>query len=375
MEYQKCKKTLQKYSEVYLYGAGVVAYGAYKALHHLFDINVKGFLVTDKEAQPCEIEGIAVHALGEIQIDRAESLIIIATPEEYQANIEQALLALHFLHYIKLDSHMEYILMGSYLKQVENLALIEDCPSGEGLENYDDVRVYMAVSHKDKSLKGMYCEKPWVKKIQVGAALTKERIADLTDIEDIDLTEKKDLSQERSLSEKNALYGELTASYYAWKHGGYAITGLFHYRRVLSVTEEQLQLLKEKKLDVILPLPFVCYPEASGQYGRYLRTEDIEIMHQVLKEQEQERYKELEELLKRPYLYNYNMLIARKEVFEDYCGWLFPLLDKITDRCEKEKRDRLPRYIGRVGEVLTSLYFMRNSKGWKIVHGEKIWRI
>ena len=79
--------------------------------------------------------------------------------------------------------------------------------------------------------------------------------------------------------------------------------------------------------------------------------------------------------MKSPYLYNYNILIARKEVFDDYCGWLFPMLRQIADRCEKEKRDRMPRYIGRIGEVMTSLYFMRNKKNWKITHGEKVWRI
>ncbi len=98
-------------------------------------------------------------------------------------------------------------------------------------------------------------------------------------------------------------------------------------------------------------------------------------MRQVLRECETDDMAEIEAILKSPYLYNYNMLIARREVFNDYCSWIFPLLKKITDRCEKEDRERLPRYVGRIGEVLTSLYFMMNKRKWQIAHAEKIWRI
>ena len=69
------------------------------------------------------------------------------------------------------------------------------------------------------------------------------------------------------------------------------------------------------------------------------------------------------------------MLIAKKEVFNDYCEWLFPMLEEITDRCEKIQRERMSRYIGRIGEVLTSLYFLINDKKWKITHAPKIWRV
>lgn len=363
MEYQELSEKIGKYSEVYLYGAGVVAYGAYKAIEHLFDKRIKGFLVTDKKNQPHQIEEIQVYSLEEARIDKETSLILIAAPEEYHEDIEQILNAHQYSHYLKIDSHTEYVLMGRYLKEMRNLNLIEDYPVLETLKKQEDIGIYMAVSHRDKSLKRRYKEMPWVKKIQVGAALTKQRIADLTD------------EGEDSLSSENALYGELTASYDLWKNSPYKIAGLFHYRRVLKMTEEQLHLLETGELDVILPLPFVCFPDASGQYGRYLLPEDIEIMRQVLKEKVPEEFKEIENVLKLPYLYNYNILIARREVFDDYCGWIFPLLKEITYRCEQEKRERFPRYIGRIGEVLTSIYFMRNVKGWKIAHAEKVWRI
>lgn len=363
MEYEGIKSEIQRYPAVYLYGAGIVAYGACKAIRELFGQTIKGFLVTDKKGQPDELEGIPVCQPGECEDDLSKYLIIIATPEEYQDSIEKELVRLGLWNYIRLDSHAEYVLMGRYLKKTQGVALIEDYKTEEGRICYENVCVYMAVSHKDKSLKRTYREEPWIKKIQVGAALTDMRISELTD------------EGEESLSALNSLYGELTASYYIWKYNTCKITGLFHYRRILQVTKEQINLLEAGKADVILPLPFVCFPDASGQYGRYLLHQDIGIMHQVLRRHEGRAYEMLEAVLKTPYLYNYNMLIARKEVFDDYCGWIFPVLEEIADKCEKTEEERRPRYIGRIGEVLTSLYFMRNEKAWKIIHAEKIWRV
>ncbi len=354
---------LPRYREACIYGAGIVAYGAYRAVRELYHIRIKCFLVTGGEGQPKQIDDVPVMALPEARRDFVNGLIIVATPEEYHKDIIKNLKENKYDCYCLLDSHNEYILMGRYLKEVQDLKLIEDWRTNGKPDKPDNIGIYMAVSHKDKPFAGVYQEAPWVKKIQAGAALTESRIVDITD-------EGAD-----SLSMQNSLYCELSASYYIWKQNTYDITGLFHYRRILNITEEQLHLLEIRKVDVILPLPFVCYPDASGQYGRYLMPEDIRAMRGVLQECEAGNMSEIEAILQSPYLYNYNMLIARREVFNDYCGWIFPLLIEIADRCEKEDRKRLPRYVGRIGEVLTSLYFMMNKRKWQIAHAEKIWRI
>lgn len=363
MKRKQLSEILPHYKKVCVYGAGIIAYGAYKALIELYHIQINCFLVSSDKGQPDQIDGVPVMGLEEVPSNIANDFIVVATPEEYHKDIIKNLKKYKCNSYFLLDSHEEYILMSGYLKKVQNIHLIEDYQTYGKVDKPNDIRIYMAVSHKDKPLTRDYQEATWVKKIQAGAALTNSRIAEITD-------EGAD-----SLSTQNSLYCELSASYYIWKHNACNITGLFHYRRILNVTEEQLHLLEIKKIDVILPLPFVCYPDASGQYGRYLMSEDIHVMCEVLQEFEPKKMPEIKGILKSPYLYNYNMLIARREVFNDYCSWIFPLLKIITDRCEKEEREKLPRYTGRIGEVLTSLYFMLNKQKWHIVHAEKIWRI
>jgi len=69
------------------------------------------------------------------------------------------------------------------------------------------------------------------------------------------------------------------------------------------------------------------------------------------------------------------MFLADKDTFNDYCKWIFPILERAEELCEPDGLKRSDRYIGYLAEVLTALYFLYNKCNLKIVHGEKIWMI
>ena len=364
LSYEQLKNKIKNADKLFIYGAGVVAYGAYEAIGMLCEKRIDAFIVSDSAENKKSLAGVAIKQVSEELFDGERNFVLVATPEEYHAQIAEMLKANACKNFAFLTSYLEYCLMGEYLKKTEGIRCIEDEKIVFAEKATLDACVYMAISHNDKKLAKTYDEESFVKKIQVGVALA-----------DVVLTEA-DLFDNvgENISTENPIYGELTATYHAWKNDLHDIMGLFHYRRVLNVTKEQLRILSTGKADVILPLPFVCYPDASGQYGRYLNQEDIEIMLEVLRDSYPGLYDKAIEVLKGKHLYNYNMLIAKKEVHQDYCAWMFPLLAEIAKRCEAVSRERLPRYIGRIGEVLTSVYFMINEKNWKIVHAEKVWR-
>ncbi len=68
------------------------------------------------------------------------------------------------------------------------------------------------------------------------------------------------------------------------------------------------------------------------------------------------------------YLYNYNVLLAKKEVLRDYCGWLFPILMRTEELSVPKGSARSDRYLGYMGETLETLYFMKNADRLHIVH-------
>ncbi len=365
-ELEELENKIKQFPHFYIYGAGVVAYGAYCAIKELFGIVPEAFVVTEQNENQHEIHEIKIIPLVQINKEFHQTIFLIATPEEYHKNIKEGLSQKNYKNILLLDSKLEYFLMSDYLKKTREISTIEDFVSEQHclkkMPVEKDVCIYMAVSDKDKKLKEIYHEPDWVKKIQVGSNLAPIYFEEMRD------------NIGENISDKNPTYGELTATYWAWKNDIHKVVGVFHYRRVLDISIEELQLLDEGKVDVILPLPFVCNPDASGQYGRYLSREDIEIMKAVLVEKHTLQKDEIEQILKKDLIYNYNILIARKEVFEEYCNWLFPLLFEIEATCENFERERLTRYLGRVGEVLTSIYFFMNRHRWNISHAKKIWR-
>ena len=76
----------------------------------------------------------------------------------------------------------------------------------------------------------------------------------------------------------------------------------------------------------------------------------------------------LAQIESQPYLYNYNIILARKQVLKDYCSWLFPLLERIEQRSIPMGSERADRYLGYMGESLCTLYFMANKDRLTIVH-------
>lgn len=230
-----------------------------------------------------------------------------------------------------------------------------------------EIEVYMAKFYKDKPLKDRFPFPQWLIPIQVGAALTEERIAAVLD------------NRGDNISHKNANYCELTALYWIWKNclvqkDGKACKyyGLFHYRRWLEISDTDLDSIFDHDVDVVLPFPTVHEPDIRSHHIRYVREKDWDAMLQALKELEPEYYEAYDRIFSQEYLYNYNILIAKSEVLQAYCEWLFPILERVEELSIPKGNERADRYIGYIGENLLTLYFMYHRKDLNIVHTGRI---
>ena len=68
------------------------------------------------------------------------------------------------------------------------------------------------------------------------------------------------------------------------------------------------------------------------------------------------------------------MLIARREVFDDYCTWMFDILEQAEKYCDP-LQIRADRYAGYFGELLTTLYIIKEKNKLRLYHVEKKWMI
>lgn len=251
-----------------------------------------------------------------------------------------------------------------------------------------DIEIYLAKFYKDKPLKNAVQPLPWMIPIQAGAALTQERVEKLTDYDG------------ENISTKNANYCELTVLYWIWRnrvmpelcrrHGdgsdnvacqtgkcadknsggnrdrSSTYYGLYHYRRWLDVHDVDWQRIYDRDVDVVLPYPTVHEPDIREHHARYMKESDWEAVLQALQELAPEYYDAYDAVFSQEYLYNYNILIAKAEVLDRYCSWLFPILERIEELSNPKGCERADRYIGYIGENLLTLYFMFHKEKLRI---------
>lgn len=341
-----------KSEPIAIYGAQMVAVSVYYAIKTLYpEIDVVSFVVSNAEGNPVSVDGIPVTPLN--RFGRTDVKVLIAVPENFHDEIIAGLKAKGFADYACIDSVAEAEIMRQYY---EKTGLFQTLSSFNVGKERARLGIGMSKFYKDKQLSKTYNIPDFVYPIQAGAALTDIQVAELVD----------DVGE--NISRKNVNYSELTALYWIGKHMSSEYMGLFHYRRMLDVKEEDLYRLRENDIDVILPYPTVHYPDIREHHKRYLKDVDWKAMLKALEELAPEYAEKLPEVFEKPFFYNYNMFIAKEKVFKDYCNWLFPILQRTEELSVPKGNERADRYIGYLGENLTTLYFMVHKDEFKIAH-------
>jgi len=290
------------------------------------------------------------------------STLIVATQMQWQEEISEKLHNFKGKEIIYLTGDMYNFLKYEYVKKnfYYPLPMLKELSSENScLENKDKVKIYMVKSAKDKPLENSTYLPEWIIPIQAGKACTSNKIAEVTD------------DTGENISAKNPVYCELTGTYWVWKNAESKYLGLCHYRRYFDLDAKDMECLVSSDTDVVLPVPTPCMGSVKEHYLRIHIPDHWETMMQVLEERYPDYYKTAENVFNKEFYYACNMLIAKKEVFDEYCSWLFNILFELEKRCRVVVEGYNSRYIGFLAERLTSLYFMHNRDKLKIVYAEK----
>jgi len=362
---------------IVIFGAQAIALGTYKAIGKLYpERKVQCFLVSKMGINASMLGGLAVKEIddfsaGLFAIEKMDIEVWIATPEPVMSEIETLLETYGFCNYRRVTSGVFAELMERYFGDSEEFIPLATLPKSVGSKNVNEepdetinIQIFMAKFYKDRKLTGSYEMPKWVTSIQVGSALCEERVAEILDCEG------------ENISHRNVNYSELTALYWIWKNqlekvsadntAGYY--GLAHYRRMLAVSDADVGRLMDNNVDVVLPYPMPYEPDIHAHHERYIKDIDWKALLQALGELQPEYAKVFPEILEQQYMYNYNIILAKKEVLRDYCRWLFPILERTEELSVPKGCDRADRYIGYMGETLETLYFIVNKDKLNIVH-------
>lgn len=199
-----------------------------------------------------------------------------------------------------------------------------------------------------------------------------------------------------NISDKNGSFCELTGLYWAWKNLTNDYLGLIHYRRFFSVKsaserknsdietlyldhKEASKLLNE--YDVIVPSKRNYYIETLySHYANTLHAEHLDVTREIIAEQCGEYLSSFDAVMKQRSGYMFNMFLMSRELTNDYCSWLFPILFELEKRIPSQQYSVFhARFYGRVSELLFNVWLKHYSKSKPLkvkaipfVYGEKI---
>lgn len=362
------EQLLLKHKNFYIAGAQSRAKTLTGQLSFLYpEISIKAYLVDDPKANDSMIQGVPV-----FQIDKLDSLhtdypVLIATKGIHHAEIKKTLENLGFQEIVPVTVEIDNYFRNAYVEKaflLENRAfrkIWELSLHGGHTNKETSACIYMAKSIYDRPLQSAYVCPAYERPIQVGAALTTERLEPgiLTD------------NTGENISTKNRQYCELTALYWIWKHAKEDIIGLSHYRRHFILPRQWLERMEENNIDVILPVPTYVQPNIEENFRERHDPSDWEYLIGYLQKYYPADYETGKSVFAGNLYFPCNMFIMRREVLDELCKWMFPILDAVTKHGGTKDDAYLNRYPGFISERLITLFFDKNRKQYNIVYADK----
>lgn len=183
-----------------------------------------------------------------------------------------------------------------------------------------------------------------------------------------------------NISKKNSSYCELTGIYWAWKNLDADYIGLAHYRRhfcfrkkggkfeSVLTSDEAEKLLKE--CDILVPNKRRYYIETN--YSHYIHaheSEGLDVLCNIIKTEYPQYAKACDEVMNRTWAHMFNMFIMKKDKFDQYCEWLFEVLDKVEEQVDISGYDAVERRIfGYLSELMLDIWLIGTGYEYREVN-------
>ena len=177
-----------------------------------------------------------------------------------------------------------------------------------------------------------------------------------------------------NISSKNPSYCEMTAHYWIWKNVvDCEYVGLCHYRRYFGVdiTESNIDQLMQD-VDVILVEPSYYIDSVYSYFAKFVGAENMTILSFVMKKRYPDYYETLQTICDGVKFHPFNMLICRKPLFDQYCEWMFTILEECEKYIKPAPYTNAKRALAYMAEMLTGVYFIHRQMKIKSVPYYKI---
>ena len=290
--------------------------------------------------------------------------------------LEAELRAIGFTDIIPVDMQLDSKLRNAYLtkfyaengrKFLRMDMLIADKKPGRREADAAEApagRIYVASSVFDGKLEDEYSPIPEEHRIQVGCALADKRLEGCDTFD----------NEGENISNLNKHFCELTGLYWIWKNATEDYVGLVHYRRHFLLPGNWIDVCRQNDIDVILPVPLYVNPSVAENYRERHMASDWDYLMEYFKNNLPDDYDEIVRILGGNLYSPCNMIIARREVLDGLCSWMFPIIFDVYKHGEEMGLERTPyqsRYPGFISERLITYYFESRRDRYKVVYCNK----
>lgn len=182
-----------------------------------------------------------------------------------------------------------------------------------------------------------------------------------------------------NISYLNREFCELTALYWLWKNSDDDLIGISHYRRYFKSKVEsggfkELSIYNHNDLscvnidiDIIIPRKIsLGRLSLIQQYYCSHYIKDIVLVRNCINKLFPDYVVSFDKVMKQNTLHPYNMMIAKREIYNEYCEWLFTILFECKDICDYSRYDPYQRRVfGFLSERLFTVWVFHNIGKYK----------
>lgn len=355
--------------EILIFGVRIVSREVSTCLMgNPFHKNIKAFIVSDGEPHPSTFMERDVMEITEaIKSYDKNILICIACMEK---NIDIITSNLHkggFENLVPLTFESDIWAEIRWLYYLENgkergIKILSDYLHEKKIASANDVKeiaVFNVQCHVDKILTENMQKYSWEIPIQVGSVFTEKDVCAIKD------------NSGDNISDKNKKYCELTGIYWIWKNYNADYVGISHYRRHFELTESMLSQIAHSDIDVIVTIPIFNFPSVREVYREDHCIDDWYIMLEAIEKISPEYLLSARNIGNGNYYFAYNMMIAKQSIYNEYCEWLFSILEYCEKYCVKKDNVYQDRYIGFLAERLLTIYLEKHKNDYNILIARK----
>ena len=175
-----------------------------------------------------------------------------------------------------------------------------------------------------------------------------------------------------NISLKNPYFCELTGLYWIWKNSNADYVGLVHYRRFFykSALSNIKNILNKDEIinilnknDIILSQRgYTWGSSVRGQYEKKHIKDDLDKCEKILKDKYPKYSIYFDKVFNGDFYCPFNMIICKKELFNDYCEWLFDILFELENEIDLSNRESYnARVYGFLSERLLNVWVLKNN--------------